>query len=159
MCLIHHDDVVTLRRQQRCVVLAPRRRHRRDHPGLRPERGGIVTQQLVMRGGAVDGEFLGHFLAPLADQRGRRQDQHSLCHAAQHVFLHHHAGFDGLAQADLVGQQHAAAILLQHLAHGFDLVPMGLHAAQRRQAEQFVEPLEQAKLDKLTAQPEPVGLG
>jgi hypothetical protein len=42
--------------------------------------------------------------------------------------LEHHAGLDGFAEPDLVGEQHAAAELLEHLAHGFDLVPEGLDA-------------------------------
>ena len=95
-----------------------------------------------------------HLVAPLADQRRRRQDQDAFGHAAQDVFLQHHPGLDGLAETDLVGQQHTAAILLQHLADGLGLIPMRLHALQRRQAEQFVEPLEQAEADQFAAQAE-----
>ena len=72
-----------------------------------------------------------HLVPPLPDQRRRRQDQHALGHAAQQVFFEHHPGLDRLAEADLVGEQHAAAELLEHLAHGLDLVPVGLDAAQR----------------------------
>ena len=60
-----------------------------------------------------------------------------------------------LPEPDLVGQQHPAAVLLQHLADRLDLVPMGLDPAQRRQAEQFVESLEQAEAIQFAAQPEP----
>ena len=101
---------------------------------------------------ALDAEFSRHLVAPLADQGGRAQDQHALGHAAQDVFLQHHPGLDGLAEPDLVGQQHPAAILLEHLADGFGLIPVRLNALQRRQAEQFVEPLEQTQPHKFTTE-------
>ena len=76
-------------------------------------------------------------------------------HAAQRIFLQHHAGFDRLAETDLVGQQHPAAKLLEHLANRLDLVPEGLDPAQRRQAKQFVEALRTGRDGQSVAQPEP----
>jgi hypothetical protein len=72
-------------------------------------------------------------------------------HAAQQVFFEDHAGLDGLAEPDFVGEQHAAAKLLEHLAHGLDLVPEGFDAAQMRQAEQLVEALREAEMGKALA--------
>ena len=111
-----------------------------------------------MGGGAGDVELGLELLAPLPDQRRRGQHQHALDHAAQQVLLEHHAGFDGLAEPDLVGEQHPAAELLEHLAHGLDLVPEGLDAAQMRQAEQLVEALREAEMGKALAQTVPAAV-
>ena len=111
-----------------------------------------------MAGGTVDAELGRHFVAPLPDQGGRGEDQDPFGHAAQDVFLQHHPRLDRLAKPDLVGQQHPAAILLQHLADGLDLIPMRLHPLQRRQAEKLVEPLEQAQPHKFAAQVERDGV-
>ena len=84
-------------------------------------------------------------------QRRRGKHEHAVDHAAQQVFFEDHAGLDGLAEPDFVGEQHAAAKLLEHLAHGLDLVPEGFDAAQMRQAEQLVEALREAEMGKALA--------
>ncbi len=109
-----------------------------------------------MGGGAGDVELGLELLAPLADQRRRHQHQHVLDHSAQQVFLEHHAGLDGLAEPDFVGQQHPAAELLEHLAHRLDLVPEGLDVAQVGQAQQLVEALRQAEVSEALAQLVPI---
>ena len=141
------------------MLLAARRGDRGNDARLRPEGAGIAAQQRVMRGGTVDTELRGHLVVPLADKRGRRQDQDPLSHAAQDVFLQHHPRFDGLAKTDLVGEQNAAAVLLEDLADGFNLIPVRLHAVQHRQAEQLIETLEQAQADELAAQVECYRIG
>ena len=143
MRLVHDDDVVGQTGQRLGDVLASGGGDRGDHPGLRPEGGGVGAQQRVVAGGAVDAEFGRHFVPPLADQGSRGQDQDAFGHPAQDVFLQHHSGLDGLAETDLIGQQDAAAILLEDFADGFGLIPMRLDVVQRGQAEQFVEFLEQ----------------
>ena len=120
-----------------------------------PEPFGVAAQQRVVGGGAGDVELGLELLPPLPDQRRRSQHQHAVDHAAQQILLEHHAGLDGLAEPDLVGEQHAAAKLLEHLAHGLDLVPEGLDAAQMRQAEQLVEALREAEMGKALAQAVP----
>ena len=107
-----------------------------------------------MAGGTVDAELARHFVAPLPDQGGRGEDKDPFGHAAQDVFLQHHPSLDGLAEPDLVGQQHPAPVLFQDLADGLDLVPVRLHALQRRQAKKFVKSLEQAQPDEFAAQVE-----
>ena len=158
MRLVDHHHVVAQAGEQVGLLLAARRRDRGDHARLRPEGGGVAAQQRVVAGGAVDAELARHLVAPLPDQRGRGENQDPFGHAAQDVFLQYHPGLDGLAEPDLVGQQHPAAILLQHLADGLDLVPVRLHALQRRQAEQLVKSLEQAQPDQFAAQEECRGI-
>ena len=131
---------------------------RSDQALLAPEPVGIAAQQRVVGGRAGDVELGLQLLAPLPDQRRRRQHEHALDHAAQQVLLEHHAGLDGLAEPDLVGEQHPAAKLLEHLAHGLDLVPEGFDAAQMRQAEQLVEALRQAEMGEALAQPVPAAV-
>ena len=129
---------------------APGRAKRSRAAGPEPLR--IAAQQRVVGGRAGNVEFGLQLLPPLPDQRRRGQHEHALDHAAQQILLEHHAGLDGLAEPDLVGQQHPAAKLLQHLAHGLDLIPEGLDAAQMRQAKQFVEALRKAEMGKAFAQ-------
>jgi hypothetical protein len=50
-------------------------------------------------------------------------------------------------------------MLLQDLADRLDLVPMGFDTLQRRQAEEFVEPLEQAEADEFPTKAERDGIG
>ena len=84
---------------------------------------GVLAQQRVVGGRAGDVELGLQFLAPLPDQRGRGQHKHALDHAAQQIFLQHHARFHRLAEAHLVGEQDPAVELFEHLAHGLGLVP------------------------------------
>ena len=110
-------------------------------------------------GGRAGNVELGlELLPPLADQRRRGQHEHAVDHAAQQILLEHHAGLDGLAEPDFIGEQHAAAKLLEHLAHSLDLVPEGFDAAQMRQAEQLVEALREAEMGKALAQAIPAAV-
>ena len=103
-------------------------------------------------GGRAGNVELGlELLPPLADERRRGQHEHAVDHAAQQILLEDHAGLDGLAEPDFIGEQHAAAKLLEHLAHGLDLVPEGFDAAQMRKAEQFVEALREAEMGEALA--------
>ena len=141
------DDEVEVPVDQPLGVLAPAcHRQRGDQPGLAPEALGIVAQQRVVGAGARDVELVLQLFAPLPDERRRHQHQHALGHAAQQVFLQHHPGLDGLAEPDLVRQQHPAAEPLQHLAHALHLVGERFDAAQMRKAQQFVETLRQAEM-------------
>ena len=112
-----------------------------------------------MSGDAGDVELGLQLLAPLPHQRRRRQHQHALDHAAQQVFLEHHAGLDSLAEPDFVRQQYAAAELFQHLAHGLDLMAEGFDPMQMGQAQQLVEALRQAEMGEALAQPVPSAVG
>ena len=118
---------------------------------LAPEPFRVAAQQPVVGGRAGNVELGLKLLPPLPDQRRRGQHEHAVDYAAQQILLEHHTGFDGLAEPDFVGEQNAAAKLLEHLAHGLDLVPEGFDAAQMRQAEQFVEALREAEMGKALA--------
>ena len=144
------------RSSSRSAWLAPAcHRQRGDQPGLAPEALGIVAQQRIVRAGARDVELALQLFAPLPDERRRHQHQHALGHAAQQVFLQHHPGLDGLAEPDLVRQQHPAAEPLQYLAYGLHLVGERFDAAQMRQAQQLVEPLRQTEMAEPLPQPIP----
>jgi hypothetical protein len=157
--LVDDDEIVLTRGQALGILAAPRRGDRGDDARLVPERVGIMAQQRVIGGGEGEAELGLQLLAPLPDQGRRRQYQRALGHAAHRVLLEYHAGLDGLAEADLVGQQHAAAELLQDLAYGLDLVPQRRDAGEMRQAEQFVEALGQSEMGEPLAQAKVVAVG
>ena len=123
--------------------------------GWLQKRSGSSRNSRVVRAGARDVELVLQLFAPLPDERRRHQHQHALGHAAQQVFLQHHPGLDGLAEPDLVRQQHPAAEPLQHLAYGLHLVGERFDAAQMRQAQQLVETLRQAEMAEPLPQPIP----
>lgn len=129
---VHDDQVEVARTQAGGVFAPPRQRQRRDQPLLVPEAFGIGAQSRIMSRGANNVELGLEFLPPLADERRGRQNEHVLDHVSQQIFLENHAGFDGLAEPDLIGEQHPAAKLLEHLAYRLDLVPKSLDAAQMR---------------------------
>src|SRR5881409_4063268 len=110
------------------MVRAPGGGQGGDDAWLRPEGRWILAQQGIVTGGKGHVELGRHLLLPLADQRRWRQDEHALDHATQEIFFEHHAGFDRLAQANLVGQQDAPAKLFEYFAHGFSLVPLRVDA-------------------------------
>src|SRR5262249_26675204 len=138
------------------MLAPPRQRQRRDHVFLVPEAFGIAAQLRIVSGGAGDVEFALKLLPPLPDERGRSEHKHALDYASQHVFLENHTGLDRLAEPDLVGEQHPAAKLLEHLAYRLDLVPEGLDTMQMRQAEQLVKALREPETRVALAQVEPV---
>ena len=140
------------------MLAAPGRGDRGDNAVLAPEGLRVLAQGRLVGGRERQPELARQLLLPLAHQRGRRQHQDALGHAAQGVLLEHHRGLDGLAEPHLVGQQDAAAELLQHLAHGLDLVPQRLEAGEMRQAQQLVVALRQAQMGKTLAQAEPAGV-
>ena len=101
-----------------------------DDAWLRPESRRVLAQQGIIAGGKRHVELGRHLFLPLTDQRRRRQDEHALDHATQQVFFEHHAGFDGLAQTNFVGQQDTPTKLFEHLAHRLDLIPVRRDAVQ-----------------------------
>ena len=155
---VDDDEIEAAAENVRGMFAAARQRERSDQALLAPEPFRVAAQQRVVGGRAGNVELGLELLPPLPDQRRRGQHEHAVDHAAQQILLEHHAGLDGLAEPDLVGEQHAAAKLLEHLAHGLDLVPEGLDAAQMRQAEQLVEALREAEMGKALAQAVPAAV-
>ena len=134
MRLIDDDEIEIVCQQALGVLAAARLCDRCDQAFLAPECVGIAAQQRIVGSGTRNIELGLKLFPPLPDQRRRRQHQHALHHAAQQILLEHHAGLDGLAEADFVGEQHTAAELLEHLADGLDLIPEGFDAMQVGQA-------------------------
>jgi hypothetical protein len=91
---------------------------------------------------------------PLRDQRSGDQNQHPSRHSAQKILAKEQTSLDRFAQADFVGVQHAAAKMPQDPADGFDLMRQVFDTVQALEAEQLVEPAQQAQPGKFLMQPE-----
>ncbi len=158
MGLVNDDEVEAAVDEARGMFAPARQSERSDQARLVPEPIRVVPQQRVMGGRARNVELGLELLPPLPDERGRSEHERALDHPTQQILLEHHAGLDGLAESDLVGEQHAAAKLLEHLAHSLDLVPEGFDLAQVRQAQQLVEALREAEMGEALAQPVPTAI-
>ena len=82
-------------------------------------------------------------LAPLRQERDRGEHQRAPHQPAQDVLLEDEPGLDRLSEADLVGQERAAAHLAQHPQDGPDLEVVALQVADAVQAEEALEPAGQ----------------
>ena len=149
---VHDDEIEAAVENARRMLAATRQGERSDQAILLPEPFRVAAQQRVVGGRAGNVELRFELLLPLPDERRRSQHQDAVDDAAQEILLEYHAGLDGLAEPDLVGKQNAAAILLEHLARGLDLIPEGFDAAQMRQAEQLIEALREAEMGEAFAQ-------
>ncbi len=99
-------------------------------------------------------EAAAHFHQPLVLQVFRYQDQHTVGAARQQLAVDDQAGFDGLAQAHFVGQQHPWRDAVSHFAGDVQLVGNRLrtHATQ---APQRGLQLAAGVLQSVVAQREP----
>ncbi|WP_372499932.1 hypothetical protein [Streptomyces sudanensis] len=64
---------------------------------------------LGVHDGELQAELLGHLVAPLQGQSGGADDHDAAGPAAQEQFLDDEAGLDGLAEADVVGEEEVDA--------------------------------------------------
>ncbi len=113
--------------------------HDQQIPPLLQELAGMILMAGPVIGGDGTGaavpvgrflnrsEFLqklvGKFFNPLGDQGGRRENQYSFGQAANGELFQDDSGFDGLAEANFVGQDGAAVHgRLKHLLRDHDLV-------------------------------------
>src|SRR5262245_51272766 len=156
MGLIDDDEIELAREEAISVLTPPRGGDRGNDAVLIPKRLRILAHASAVGRGKGQAELVLQLLLPLADEGGWRQYQGALSHAAQRVFLEHHTGFNGLAESHLVGEQNAATKLLEHLAHGLDLMQQGLEAGEVRQAQKLVESLRQPEMGEPFAQSKPV---
>ena len=62
-------------------------------------------------------------------QAGRADDEHAARPAAHDQFLDHQPGFDGLAQADIVGDEQVGTRQLDGAHQGIELVVFDVDAA------------------------------
>ena len=84
--------------------------------------------------------MLAQLLLPLREQRLGGEHQRRADNAPQRQFLVDEARLDGLAQADLIGENRGGSLLAQHLLDDTQLVGMGTHAViERMRGEQAVE--------------------
>ena len=87
-----------------------------DLIAARPGEGVRAAPPCVRPGhdAALQPEEGAELALPVADEAGRRDDQHPADAAAEQHLPHVEAGHDGLAGAGVVGEQEAQRILLQH---------------------------------------------
>ena len=98
------------------------------------------------------GELLRHLLAPLAGQRGRREDQGAPNEAPDHVFLEDEPGLDGLAETNFIREDPPAVHLAQDAEHRTLLMLVSGDASERRPSQQPVEPVHQGDAVRFAVQ-------
>lgn len=79
--------------------------------------------------GEIEAELLQHLVAPLDLQRRWADDQDAVGAVPKHQFEHDHAGFYGLAKANIVGDEQVYPRHLDGADHGVELVALDLDAA------------------------------
>ena len=106
-----------------------------DHLVVDRPQVGFLAVQLTKRrhhGAVVDdellAEFLGELVLPLPGQPGRGDHQAAVGLPAELQLLINHRRFDGLAQADLIGDHDPGPDATQHEVHGQHLVRQRRHA-------------------------------
>jgi hypothetical protein len=117
---------------------------RDDEAGVRGP-GVDAVAALAAAGGHVvaveddegEAEALLHLLLPLAHDRGRAGDDDPAHALAQEHLAEDEAGLDGLAEADVVGDEEAHARHGQGLAQRLELVVLDLDAGAVRGLEEF----------------------
>jgi hypothetical protein len=118
--------------------------------GVRDDEAGVggpgvdAVAALAPAGGDVvaveddkgEAEALLHLLLPLAHDGGRTGDDDAAHALAQEHLAEDEAGFDGLAEADVVGDKEAHARHGEGLAQGLELVVLDLDAGAVRSLEE-----------------------
>ena len=100
------------------VASMPSPRRSRSVPAGRPPRTAVRTSPTA--------------LPPLLAQRGRREDQDPLDAAPQQQLGEDQARFDGLAEADVVGDEQVDPRHAQRLEERYELVALDAYAAVER---------------------------
>jgi hypothetical protein len=85
-------------------------------------------------------ELCEHLLCPLLLERGRAEDEDAADPLTGEQLLHHHAGLDRLAEADVVGDEQVHARHAQRPHHRLELEVLDLDRAPEGSLER--EPLE-----------------
>ena len=151
--LVHNHEVVVDRHEPAALRGLAHERERGHHQGVVVPRA--VPGAARGRDGGRHGrqtELRRQLVHPLADERGRCQDQRLAYQTAQPVLLQRQAGFDRLAQPHLVGQQDAASEVAQDPPHRLELVAEVHHVVDGRERHELVEALLQAQPRVVTAQ-------
>ena len=110
-------------------------RHAHDHPREELERVGVQTvgtahlsHQLAVDDREVQTELLAHLVLPLQRQARRADDHRSAGPMPQEQLLDHQSGLDGLAEADVVGEQQVGARGTEGATKRLELVGLDVHA-------------------------------
>ena len=109
---------------------------RRDDAAERPPGIGVRAEPAPQLVGLVavdevelEGELFPHLVLPLQAQRSRCQDEDALDSPADEQLAQDEAGFDGLAEAHVIGDEQAHARHLQRLEQGNELKILDLNRA------------------------------
>ncbi|MDH6438194.1 hypothetical protein M2158_006735 [Streptomyces sp. SAI-144] len=102
-------------------------------PWVRAQAGAV----LGVDDGELQAELLGHLVAPLEGEAGRTDDHGAAGPAAQHELLHDEAGLDGLAEADVVGEEEVDAGRADRAGDRLQLVRLDGDAGAERGLEGF----------------------
>jgi len=86
------------------LALSCQRQTRDQHGSALPEADRIGAKLGGLRRLGADRELVFEFALPLSHKSGGSQNERSLDLTSYEVLAKHEAGFDRLAQADLVGQ-------------------------------------------------------
>ena len=84
--------------------------------------GKRLDAALLVKQGEVQVETAQHFDQPLVLERLGQQNEHAMGAAGEQLLMNDHARFDGLAQANLIGQQYARSVAVTHFMGNIELV-------------------------------------
>ena len=136
VCLVR-DHQIPPAAGELALQRVPARRGQRDQQH-RPAAAAVRDPASSGDDGRRQAELALQLVAPLLDQAGRGEHERAFGQAPQPQLGQDQAGFDGLAQPDLVGQDRPAAHAAQHRGCRFALIVERLER-QLRQGQERVE--------------------
>jgi hypothetical protein len=95
-----------------------------------------LAHQVAVDDAELEAELVAHLVAPLDLQARGADDQHGPGAVAQQELLDDQAGLDGLAEADVVGDEQADPRHLQGASDGVELVVLDRDAAAERRVQE-----------------------
>ena len=113
-----------------------------DEVGVMAVEGNVGRDGAFERGdagglddGGIDMEFIAEFVAPLLAEVGRAEDSDAADDAAVEQFAGDHRGLDGLANADVIGDEQADGVEFERHQERDELVGAGLDGEFAERAE------------------------
>ncbi len=91
-----------------------------------------LSHQFGVDDGELQTELLAHLVLPLQRQARRADDDDCSGAVAQEQLLNDQASLDGLAEADIVGEQQVGARCIEGATERFELVRLDVHARPER---------------------------
>ena len=114
------------------AIVTITRGNSRNGLAFRPWLRRTCGHQLAVDDHEVEAELLAHLVLPLQRQARRADDDHRAGPVPQQQLLDDQPGLDGLAEADVVGQQQVRPRGLQGPAQRLELVGLDVRAAAER---------------------------